>query len=125
MEFQEYPNTSETGFASVYNVSGWEEKEAREVFAMTNIQYSYGGNGTIRSVKNCEFLPGFQVSKEQRQCLGVKICEFSSKELDTGHTSVDFSKPLFKNTYEANEKFCEKTTLWLVRFVLLICIFYF
>ena len=28
VEFQEYPNTSETGFASVYNISGWDEDEA-------------------------------------------------------------------------------------------------
>ena len=27
IEFQEYPNTSETGFASVYNVSGWDEEK--------------------------------------------------------------------------------------------------
>jgi len=37
---------------------------------MTNIQYSYGGTGTIRKVKNCDFFPGSKVSKEQRQCLG-------------------------------------------------------
>jgi hypothetical protein len=82
---------------------------------MTNIQYSYGGNGTIRKVKNCDFFPGFIVSKEQRQCLGVKVCEFASKELDIGHNSVDFTKPLFKNTFDANEKFHEKATLWLVK----------
>lgn len=83
---------------------------------MTNIQYSYGGNGTVRKVKNCDFFPGFLVSKEQRQCLGVKVCEFASKELDNGHSSVDFTKPLFKNTLDANEKFHEKATLWSVKF---------
>jgi hypothetical protein len=85
---------------------------------MTNIQYSYGGTGTIRKVKNCDFFPGIQVSKEQRQCLGVKVCEFASKELDINHTSVDFSMPLFKNTFDANEKFYEKATLWFVKFYL-------
>ena len=83
---------------------------------MKNIQYSYGGSGTTREVKNCDFLPGIKVSKEQRQCLGVKLCEFASKELDVSHTSVDFSEPLFKNTFNANEKFNEKATLWFVRF---------
>lgn len=116
MEFQEYPNTSETGFASVYNVSGWEEKDARQAFSMKNIQYSYGGSGTIRAIKNCEFFPGTKVSKEQRECLGVKVCEFASKELDIGHTSVDFSVPLFKNMFEANEKFYKRATIWLVFF---------
>ncbi|RHZ53391.1 hypothetical protein Glove_442g8 [Diversispora epigaea] len=54
LEFQEYPNSSETGFASVYNVSEWDENNAKEAFSMRNIQYSYGGNGTIRIIKNCE-----------------------------------------------------------------------
>jgi hypothetical protein len=79
---------------------------------MTNIQYSYGGNGTIRKVKNCDFFPGFQVSKEQRNCLGVKVCEFASKQLNVEHTSVNFSESLFKNMFDANEKFHEKATLW-------------
>ncbi|CAB4414123.1 unnamed protein product [Rhizophagus irregularis] len=105
------PNTSETGFASIYNVSGWDENEAQKAFAMNNIQYSYGGNGTIRKVQNCDFFPGIRVSKEQRNCLSVKVCEFASKELDVGHTSVDFSKSFFKNIFDANEKFHEKTTL--------------
>jgi hypothetical protein len=87
---------------------------------MKNIQYSYGGNGTIREVKNCDFLPGIRVSKEQRQCLGIKMCEFASKKLDIGHTSVDFTEPLFKDTFDANEKFHEKSTLWFVRFIFII-----
>ncbi|CAB5386575.1 unnamed protein product [Rhizophagus irregularis] len=111
LEFQEYPNTSETGFASIYNVSGWDENEAQKAFAMNNIQYSYGGNGTIRKVQNCDFFPGIRVFKEQRNCLSVKVCEFASKELDVGHTTVDFSKSFFKNIFDANEKFHEKTTL--------------
>jgi hypothetical protein len=40
------------------------------------------------------------------------MCEFASKELDVGYTSVDFTKSLFKNTFDTNEKFYEKTTLW-------------
>ncbi len=84
---------------------------------MTNIQYSYGGTGTIRKVKNCDFFSGSKVSKEQRQCLGVKLCEFSSKELKIGHTFVDFTKSSFKNIFDANEKFHEKATLWLVFFI--------
>jgi hypothetical protein len=98
-------------------VSGWDENEAREAFSMTNIQYSYGGNGTTRTVKNCDFFPGVKVSKEQRECLSVKVCEFASEELDIGHTSVDFSVPLFKNMFDANEEFHKKSTLWLVIFL--------
>ena len=87
---------------------------------MKNIQYSYGGTGTIHEVKNCDFFPGIKVSKEQRQCLGVKVCEFASKELDISHVSVDFTEPLFKNMFDANEKFHEKATLWFVKFIYII-----
>ncbi|CAG8662781.1 5294_t:CDS:2 [Funneliformis caledonium] len=79
IEYQEYPNISETSFASVYNVSGWDEDEAQKAFSMTNIQYSYGGNGTT--------------------------------QLNISHTSVDFTSSLFKNMFNANEKFYEKATL--------------
>ena len=93
---------------------------------MTSIQYSYGGTGTTRKVGNCDFFPGIKVSKEQRQCLSVKVCEFASKELDTGHTSVDFTQPIFKNMFDANEKFHEKATIWLVKFhIYLICSLFF
>ena len=70
-----------------------------------------------RTIKNCDFFPGVKVSKEQRECLSVKVCEFASEELDIGHTSVDFSVPLFKNMFDANEEFHKKSTLWLVIFL--------
>ena len=79
---------------------------------MTNIQYSYGGSGTIHMVKNCDFFPGIEVSKEERKYLSVKMCEFASKELDVSHTFVDFTSSLFKNTFDASEKFNEKAKLW-------------
>ncbi|RHZ69720.1 hypothetical protein Glove_279g56 [Diversispora epigaea] len=113
LEFQEYPNSLETGFASVYNVSGWDETDAKETFSMKNIQYSYRGNGTIRTIKNCKFFPGIKVSKEQRECLGVKVYEFTSKELDVGHTLVDFSIPLFKKMFEADVEFHKQATICL------------
>ena len=39
------------------------------------------------------------------------MCKFASKELDISYTSVNFTKSLFKNTFDANEKFYEKATL--------------
>ncbi|RIA89607.1 hypothetical protein C1645_824607 [Glomus cerebriforme] len=42
------------------------------------------------------------------------ICNYVnsvSKELDKDHIFVNFSNPLFKNTFEANKKFYERTTL--------------
>ncbi|CAG8694190.1 9127_t:CDS:2, partial [Funneliformis caledonium] len=49
--------------------------------------------------------------KEERKVLGVKMCEFASKELDVDHISVDFASSFFKNIFNANEKFFEKATL--------------
>ena len=63
---------------------------------MINIQYSYGSNSTTRTVKNCDFFPKAKVSKEQQEYLSMKVYEFASEKLDIGHTSVDFSVPLFK-----------------------------
>ncbi len=79
---------------------------------MTNIQYSYGGSGTTRTVKNCDFFPGLEVIKEERRCLSIKMCEFASRKLNVSHTYVDFASSLFQNTFNANEKFYEKATLW-------------
>ncbi|PKY58816.1 hypothetical protein RhiirA4_481047 [Rhizophagus irregularis] len=55
LEFQEYSNMSETGFASIR---------------------------TTRKVGNCDFF----------------------LELNTGHTSVDFTQPIFKNIFNINQK---------------------
>ncbi len=72
---------------------------------MTNIQYSYEGNDTIRIVKNCNFFSGFEVSKKERKCLGIKMCEFASKELDVSYTSIDFILSIFKNTFNRIPKY--------------------
>ncbi|CAG8671276.1 3454_t:CDS:1, partial [Funneliformis caledonium] len=85
IEFQEYPNTSEPGFSSVYNVSGRDENEVLKAFSMMNIQYSYGGSSTTHIVKNCNFFPEYEVSKEKRKCFSIKMCEFTSKELDVSY----------------------------------------
>ena len=63
-------------------------------------------------VKNCGSFPGFEVFKEERSCLSVKMCEFASKKLDVSHTSVDFTSSIYKNMFDVNEKFHEKAMLW-------------
>ena len=68
------------------------------------MHYLFQVNGTICEVKKLECFLGFQVVEKQRQCLNVKVCEFSSKELDIVHTFVDFSKPLLKNTFKNSMK---------------------
>ncbi|RIB07531.1 hypothetical protein C2G38_2214135 [Gigaspora rosea] len=63
LEFQEYPKTSSTGVASVYNVSGWKPDDAKKAFGIANLQYSYRNPGTIQSIKKCLFL-GSQLYKK-------------------------------------------------------------
>ncbi|CAG8844710.1 20751_t:CDS:2, partial [Gigaspora margarita] len=108
LEFQEYPKTSSTGVASVYNVSGWKPDDAKKAFGIANLQYSYGNPRTIRSIKKCPFL-GVSICKTYRSCLGVKVCEFSSPELNIEHTFVDFETFLHKtNTQIGKGKIINK-----------------
>ncbi|CAG8727792.1 25004_t:CDS:2, partial [Racocetra persica] len=50
LEFQEYSKTSETGVASIYNISGWKPDDAKNAFGISNIQYAYSNPGTIQSI---------------------------------------------------------------------------
>ncbi|CAG8480736.1 15891_t:CDS:2 [Cetraspora pellucida] len=89
LEFQEYPKTSLTGVASIYNVSGWKPEEAKKVFGLSNIQYAYGNPENIRSIQICPFLE-VPVQKTYHSCYSIKICEFSSATLNIKHISVNF-----------------------------------
>ncbi|CAG8843142.1 21295_t:CDS:2, partial [Gigaspora margarita] len=95
-EFQEYPKTSETSVASIYNVSSWKPDDVKNAFEISNIQYAYGDPGTIRSIQKCSFL-GVLVKKTYHSCLSVKVCEFGSATLNIAHTSVNFEDQLYKN----------------------------
>ncbi|RIB27576.1 hypothetical protein C2G38_2240053 [Gigaspora rosea] len=110
LEFQEYPKTSLTGVASIYNVSGWEPDDAKKAFGISNIQYAYGDPGNIRSIQKCPFL-GVPVKKTYRSCLSVKVCEFSSTDLDIEHTSVNFEDQLYKKIFDSNEFSVDTFTL--------------
>ena len=118
VEFNEYPQTSETGVVTVYDVSAWEPEEARKAFALKNIQYSIGDPGNKKSIfSNCQFL-GVDTTKEYRTCQGVKACEYASQELHTPHTEVDFEGQLFKRLFDAHEYSISKQTLGYVGRVL-------
>ncbi|RIB09088.1 hypothetical protein C2G38_297663 [Gigaspora rosea] len=110
LEFQEYPKTSPTGVASIYNVSGWEPDKAKKAFGIVNLQYSYGNPGNIQSIKKCPFL-GVPVRKTYRTCFSVKVCEFSSPELNIEHTFVDFENQLYKKIFDSNESSVHTVTL--------------
>ncbi|CAG8843906.1 23377_t:CDS:2, partial [Gigaspora margarita] len=110
LEFQEYSKTSETGIASIYNVSSWKPDDIKNAFGISNIQYAYGDSGTIRSIQKCPFL-GVPVKKTYHSCLSVKVYEFGSATLDIVHTLVNFEDQLYENIFNANELSVDTFTL--------------
>ncbi|CAG8843781.1 34031_t:CDS:2, partial [Racocetra persica] len=88
-EFQEYPKTSETGVASIYNVSGWKPDDAKNTFRISNIQYAYSDPRTIRSIQKCPFLATLNIE----------------------HISVNFEDQLHKNIFDANKFSVDTFTL--------------
>ncbi|CAG8726418.1 36306_t:CDS:2, partial [Racocetra persica] len=110
LEFQEYPKTSLTGVASIYNVSGWESDDATKAFRISNIQYAYSDPGNIRSIQKYLFL-GVFVQKTYRSYLSIKVYEFSSTTLDIEHMSVDFEDQLYKKIFDVNEFLVDTFTL--------------
>ncbi|CAG8617325.1 7037_t:CDS:2, partial [Dentiscutata heterogama] len=110
LEFQEYSKTSETGIASIYNVSSWKLDDAKNAFGISNIQYAYSDPETIRSIQKYSFL-GVPVKKTYCLCLGVKVCEFGSATLDIKHKLVNFEDQLYKNIFDTNKFLVETFTL--------------
>ncbi|CAG8849739.1 29482_t:CDS:1, partial [Racocetra persica] len=92
LEFQEYPRTSNTGVATVYNISTFEDEnqqiatKVQDAFALKNIQYAYGDPGNIKKSIKCPFL-GVKTRREYRTCQGIKVCECASSDLEVSHTS--------------------------------------
>uniref|UniRef100_U9T7K8 Uncharacterized protein n=1 Tax=Rhizophagus irregularis (strain DAOM 181602 / DAOM 197198 / MUCL 43194) TaxID=747089 RepID=U9T7K8_RHIID len=88
----EYPKTSEYGVATVYNITGW--KNPRDCWK--NIQYSLGGGGQS-SIKNCPFFGNISIKKEERNCMGIKHCEFINPEIiNISHNEVDFDSEFWQ-----------------------------
>ncbi|GBC52700.2 hypothetical protein GLOIN_2v1773466 [Rhizophagus irregularis DAOM 181602=DAOM 197198] len=88
----EYPKTSEYGVATVYNITGW--KNPRDCWK--NIQYSLGGGGQS-SIKNCPFFGNISIKKEERNCMGIKHCEFINPEIiNMSHNEVDFDSEFWQ-----------------------------
>ncbi|RIB08981.1 hypothetical protein C2G38_2210110 [Gigaspora rosea] len=60
--------------------------------------------------QKCPFL-GLSICKTYHSCLGVKVCEYSSPELDIEHTFVDFESQLYKKIFDTNESSINTITL--------------
>ncbi|RIB15098.1 hypothetical protein C2G38_2320518 [Gigaspora rosea] len=83
----EYPPTSEEGIAIVYHIDGWENVDSTFV----DVQYSMGKpSGQNRTT--CYYLGDVTVTKKDRTCQKIKLCEFASSELqEMQHKSCIFS----------------------------------
>ncbi|UZO10974.1 uncharacterized protein OCT59_002551 [Rhizophagus irregularis] len=63
---------------------------------LKNIQYSLGGGGQS-SIKNCPFFGNISVNKEERNCMGIKHCEFINPEIiNISHNEVDFDSEFWQ-----------------------------
>ena len=110
-EFKEYPKTSEIGVATIYNVAGWEDNEAKKVFKLRNVQYSLGDPGKISRIKKHPFL-GVSCNMEFRTCQGIKICKFASRQIKEGeHSVVDFENEYYKDLFNQEDYNSREFTL--------------
>ncbi len=96
LEYQEYPRISEDGIAYVYNVSELDESKTKQMFSLKNLQYAVDGRSGTKYEFECEFL-GVKATKNIRTCQGIKMCTYTSEELNSSHTFVDFENNIYKN----------------------------
>jgi hypothetical protein len=55
------------------------------------------GGGGIHLIKNSPYFGNIQVHKEERDCMGIKICRFTDPSLiNVEHNEVDPESTLFK-----------------------------
>ncbi|CAG8815441.1 24550_t:CDS:2, partial [Gigaspora margarita] len=55
----------------------------------------------VHQIKNSPYFGNIQVNKEERYCMGIKICQFTDPSLiNTEHNKVDMESPLWKKITE-------------------------
>ncbi|GET50862.1 hypothetical protein GLOIN_2v1773466 [Rhizophagus irregularis DAOM 181602=DAOM 197198] len=65
-------------------------------YIILQIQYSLGGGGQS-SIKNCPFFGNISIKKEERNCMGIKHCEFINPEIiNMSHNEVDFDSEFWQ-----------------------------
>lgn len=111
----EYPPTSENGVAIIFHIDGWQNADAAFTdvninlnyifllfkiiiliisFFKKKIQYSMGKPCGQHNT-TCSYLGDISVTKKDRTCQGIKICEYADSELlKMNHTIVDFDSDL-------------------------------
>ncbi|CAG8724938.1 18285_t:CDS:2, partial [Racocetra persica] len=72
-----YPSTSPEGVATIFHVADWADPN--------------------HAWKNSPYFGNVQVNKEERDCLGIKVCQFTDPSLTSiEHNEVDIESSLWK-----------------------------
>ncbi len=81
------------------------------------------GGGGIHLIKNSPYFGNIPVNKEERYCMGIKICQFTNPSLiNIEHNDVDIESSLWKKITENQDVDVEKTNAYML--VYLIYIFF-
>ena len=79
------------------------------------------GGGGIHLIKNSPYFGNIQVNKEERYCMGIKICHFADPSL-INVNEVDVESSLWKKITESQDADFNKTNTYML--VCLNCIFF-
>lgn len=81
------------------------------------------GGGGIHLIKNSPYFGNIPVNKEERYCMGIKICRFTDPSLiNVEHNEVDVESSLWKKITENQDADVNKTNTYML--VCLNCIFF-
>jgi len=73
------------------------------------------GGGGIHLIKNSPYFGNIQVNKEERDCLGIKVCRFTDPSLiNIEHNEVDVESPLWKTINENQDVDFKKTNTYML-----------
>jgi hypothetical protein len=75
-----------------------------------------GGGGT-HLIKSSPYFGNTQVHKEERDCMGIKICRFTDPSLiNVEHNEVDVESTLWKKITECQEADSNKANTYMLVF---------
>ena len=72
------------------------------------------GGGGIHLIKNSPYFGNIQVTKEERDCMGIKVCHFADSSLiNIEHNEVDVESSLWKKITENQDTNFIKTNTYM------------
>ena len=73
------------------------------------------GGGGIHLIKNSPYFGNIQVNKEERYCMGIKICRFADPSLiNVEHNEVDVESSLWKKITESQDADSNKANTYML-----------